>query len=163
MKTLEQHNIKLNFPFRLYWQQLFCPDTYVKFINPFSFWRRYQMNHLDACWEINLVHYLERCHKIEWQPTPLKKNPEPIKNYSKIQASQGLPWEKTPQNTIFVSQPSITLKYRGVTYFTSSVIVLNTHKIETTPTLVTLYNTTKSSPSDKSNNSKTSTDISQPY
>ncbi len=69
MTIREKQKIKVNFPIAQYFQQLFCPSLYVKFINPFSFWRRYnRINHLEACRAINIVQHLERCRQIEWQP-----------------------------------------------------------------------------------------------
>ncbi len=155
MTIREEKKIKVNFPISQYFQQLFDPDLYVKFINPFNFWRRYRINHLENCWAINIVQYLERCRQIEWQPgrsrSDLLRSPrsasaslrsqrdtEPIKNFTEIGTYRSVPWEKTPKNTIFISQPSMKLKYRGVTYRTSNIVAVNTNKIEIKPGLVTL-------------------------
>ncbi len=161
MTIREEQKIKVKFPISQYLQQLFCPDTYVKFINPFNFRRRYRINHLETCWEIDIVQHLERCRQIEWQPAQqrtaslrgasLLRSPrsaeaklrsqlhtKPIKNLTEIATYGGLPWEKTPQNTILISQPSMKLKYRGVTYRTSNIVAVNTNKIEIKPSVVTL-------------------------
>ncbi|MDJ0569853.1 MAG: hypothetical protein QNJ53_12500 [Pleurocapsa sp. MO_192.B19] len=66
MTTTEKRPTKISFPFGLYLRQLFSADTYVRFINPFSFWRRYRINHLETCGELDTVEYLERCHQIKW-------------------------------------------------------------------------------------------------
>ena len=55
MTIQEKQQFTVNFPVLKYFQQLFASDSYVKFINPFRFWRRYRINHLEACWSINLV------------------------------------------------------------------------------------------------------------
>ncbi len=155
--------IKVNFPINQYLQQLFCSDTYVKFINPFSFWRRYRINHLDNCWAINIVEYLERCRKIEWQPVRQHQDNEPIKNFIATGRYRSVPWEKTQQNTILIAQPILELKYRGVTYRTSGIVAVNANKVEIKPSLVTLDSSEKLFPSsNNSNNSETSSNLSQP-
>ncbi len=131
MKTQEQRKIKINFPLGRYFQQLFASDIYVKFINPFSFWRRYRINHLEACWEINIVQYLERCHQIEWQPVRSYQDDKPSKNLSKTGKYRGVSWQKTPQNTVLIFQPIFDLKYRGVTYLTSGIVAVNIGKVAT--------------------------------
>lgn len=138
MKTQEEQQIKLRFPFSLYFQQLFCPDAYVKFINPFGFWRRYRIKHLETCWDINIVRYLEQCHQIEWQLVRSHLDNKPNKNPIQTGIYRGLPWKKTPQNTILISQPSFELKYRGVTYITSGIVAVNNNKVETKTSQVTL-------------------------
>ncbi len=112
--------IKIKFPWCLYFQQLFSADVYVKFINPLSFWRRYQIDHLENCRAINIVQRLECCLQIEWQPTQLNK--PPLANRSKSRSYQGVIWEKKAQNMILMTQPSLKLQYRGVTYFTDNMI-----------------------------------------
>ena len=167
MKTKEEQKIKISFPLGLYLQQLFCPDIYVKFINPFKFWRRYRINHLEACWEINTVRYLERCRKIEWQPARQQQNNKPIKNFTEIDTYRCF-WENTPHNLILISQPSMKLKYRGVTYLTNRIVAVNASKVETQPSQVTLDGSEIdgsekiSTDSNNSNNSETSSNISQP-
>ena len=162
-----EQKIKVNFPISQYFQQLFCPDTYVKFINPFSFWRRYRINHLDNCWAINIVQYLERCRKVKWQPArPQQDNEEPIKNFTATGTYRSVPWEKTHQNTILIAliaQPIVELKYRGVTYRTSGIVAVNANKVEIKPSLVTLDSSEKLSPSsNNSNNSETSSNLARP-
>ena len=110
MTARERQKLKVNFPLKQYLQQLFVADTDLKFINPFSFWRRYRINHLETCWAINPVQHLERCYQIEWKPLPSQA--ETVMNSS-------LPWEKTIQNTLLISQSSFELKYHGVTYRTT--------------------------------------------
>lgn len=69
MKAKKERKTKISFPLGLYFQQLIYPNTYVRTIDPFTFWHRYKIKHLETCWEINLVSYLERCRKLEWQPS----------------------------------------------------------------------------------------------
>ena len=68
MKIREEQKSRVNFPLRQYLQQLWGSERQVRCINPFSFWRRARINHLEACWAINIVQQLERCYQIEWQP-----------------------------------------------------------------------------------------------
>ena len=143
MKTQEKQKIKINFPLSQYFQQLFASDIYVKFINPFSFWHRYRINHLEACWEINIVQDLERCHQIEWQPVGSYQDDKLSKNLSKTGKYRGVSWQKTPRNTIFISQPSFELKYRGVTYRTSGIAAVNLGKVATKSRQVALDDSEK--------------------
>ncbi len=73
MKTKEKQKIKIGFPFKLYFKQLFCPDLYVRLINPFRFWHRYKLDRLEACWDFNIIQYLERCKKFKLQSDKQKK------------------------------------------------------------------------------------------
>ncbi len=130
MKTPIEQKIKLRFPLHLYFQQLFTPNLYVKFINPFGFWRRYRINHLENCWEFNTVRYLENCHKIDWQPTHSRDNQSPS-NLTAIGIYRGLLWEKNSKNTLLIVQPTIKLKYRGVTYRTNQIVGIEMEQIET--------------------------------
>jgi hypothetical protein len=113
--------IKLNFPFGLYFQQLFCSDIYVKFVNPFSFWRKYRIAHLETCWELNVVRYLEGCYQLEWQP-----------------ATPQFPPTDTYQNVILISQPRLELKYRGVTYSISGLSAIKISQVKTHPSQMIL-------------------------
>lgn len=164
MKPKEKQKIKISFPLGLYFQQLFCPKTYVKLIDPFSFWRRYRINHLEACWDFNMVRYLERCRQIEWQPTRQQQNNKSVKKCNEIGGTNiGLPWEKTPQNTILISQPSMKLKYRGVTYLTNPIVAVNTNQVKPQPSQITLDSSKKITTSSNNGDiSKTSSNISQP-
>ena len=127
MNSQEKSTIKIKFPWGLYFQQLFSADIYVKFINPFDFWRRYRIDHLESCRAINIVERLEYCLQIKYQPTQSDK--KLLKNSSKISLYQGLIWEKKPQNIIMMIQPSFELQYRGVTYFTGSMVGINANKL----------------------------------
>ncbi len=122
MKINHKRTLKNNFPLGLYFQQLFSPNAYVKFFNPFSFWRRYKTNHLENCWEINTVRYLERCHKLEYRKNLLTEDPESRIELTATGTYRGVPWQKTTKNTIFVSQTPLKLKYRGVTYVTKRIV-----------------------------------------
>jgi hypothetical protein len=130
MKTQAVHPIKLRFPLYLYFQQLFTPDLYVKFINPFSFWRRYRINHLETCWEFNLVRHLENCRKIDLQPKNFQQ-PTATDKITVTSIFRGLPWEKNPKNTILITQPTIQLKYRGVIYHIDLILGIDIDRIKT--------------------------------
>ena len=80
MKTKEKQKIKIGFPFKLYFKQLFCPDLYVRLINPFRFWHRYKLDRLEACWDLNTIQHLERCKKLKLQPDKQQENNEPLAN-----------------------------------------------------------------------------------
>lgn len=67
MNIGEKGAIKIGFPFGLYLKQLFSADTYVRYINPFNFWRRYRIDHLETCRELSTVKHLESCHKLDCQ------------------------------------------------------------------------------------------------
>ncbi len=84
MTIKEKQQFKVNFPILKYFQQLFASDSYVKFINPVRFWRRYRINHLEACWSINLVQYLESCYQLEYSPIQHQVNPDVLKKLSQI-------------------------------------------------------------------------------
>ena len=130
MKTKEKQPIKLHFPFDLYFQQLFARDTYVKFINPFSFWRRYRINHLETCWEIKTFQRLASFHQIALPPDCSPPNDRPIQNSTQAGIYRGVPWQKTPQQKILVAQPGIKLTYRGITYSKSRIVAINANQVE---------------------------------
>ena len=112
---------KISFPFLLYFKQLFAANIYVKFINPFDFWRRYRINHLEKCREINTIQDLENCYKVELQSKKLQNNEFFFpKNVYEIDLSK---------NKILVSQASVKLKYRGVAYYTSRIVVFNVNQV----------------------------------
>ena len=105
--------IKFSFPWSLYFRQLFAADTYVRFINPFNFWRRYRIKHLEKCSELDLIEHLERCYQ--------KKCPQRKTRNCKTQSNQRVYPEKVnyPESIykqIFIVQSSENLKYRGVEY-----------------------------------------------
>lgn len=84
MTIREKQQLKVNFPLIQYFQQLFASESSVRFINPFQFWRRYRINHLEACWSLNLVQYLERCHQLEYSPVPPQVDSDFLKNLNQI-------------------------------------------------------------------------------
>ncbi|MBE9048431.1 hypothetical protein IQ255_29290 [Pleurocapsales cyanobacterium LEGE 10410] len=118
MTIREQRAIKISFPWNLYFKQLFATDNYVKFFNPFNFWRKYRTNHLEACREFEPVEHLERCYEIEGQVK--------IANYktnnNTTDTHNTLPWNRISNNQILVVQPSIKLKYRGVEYQKTQIV-----------------------------------------
>ena len=153
MKTKTEQKIKLSFPLYLYLQQLFTPNLYVKFINPFSFWYQYRINHLETCWEFNTVLYLETCLKIDGQ---IKKNQhnQSLNNLNVVGIYRGLLWEKNSKNTLLIAQPSLKLKYRGVTYHINQIAGIDDQQLQTKSKPITSDGSDKIIP--KSNNSYTS-------
>lgn len=118
MNTEEKRLIKINFPLALYFKQLFAADTYVRYINPFSFWRKYKINHLETCCELDTIKYLERCYRLQERSPRLSninKNAEYINNLVCA------PYKQTDLNTIYISRPIVLLKYCGVTYLIQDI------------------------------------------
>ncbi len=134
MTIKEKRPVNLSFPFGLYFQQLFSTDTYVRLVNPFSFWHRYKINHLERCCELDTVEYLERCHQIEWRRAKLFA-PEKTKNLTETSAFSCFPLRQVEPKTIFIFQPSMKLKYRGVTYYTQEILGMNIHHAQIDPSL----------------------------
>ena len=124
MTIREKHPTKISFPFGLYFKQLFSADTYVRLINPFSFWHQYRNNHLETCCQLDIVQYLERCHQIEWRRANLLAHQE-TQNFTDISNLSCFPFEQIEPNMIFIVQPSIKLKYRGITYQTKEILGIN--------------------------------------
>ena len=105
--------IKFSFPWGLYFQQLFAADTYVRFINPFNFWRRYRIEHLEKCSGLDLIEHLERCYQKKCPQTKIKN--------CRIQANRTVYPVKlnSPESIckqLFIVQSSENLKYCGVEY-----------------------------------------------
>jgi hypothetical protein len=126
MTTRDRKPIKISFPIGLYFEQLFSADTYVRFINPFSFWRRYRINHLETCRELDPVQYFERCHQkssrsaksldlldlldlLDSLDFPGNENYPETTIYGLYNIFQ-----QADANTILVFQPKVQLEYRGV-------------------------------------------------
>ena len=106
--------IKFSFPWGLYFKQLFSADTYVRLINPFNFWRRYRLEHLETCSELDLIGHLERCYQKKYPQTKTKNcrirpDPEVHKNLANSE-------ESTLCKQLFIIQSSENLKYRGIEY-----------------------------------------------
>lgn len=134
MSKRQTRAIKISFPFGLYFEQLFYNDTYVRFINPFSFQRKYRIKHLESCRELNTVQYLESCHQLEWQSWKL---PHSGINENSLKISTlSTSFEQKTSNTIFVLQSSIELKYRGVTYRTRKIVSVNISSVQVEPGLL---------------------------
>lgn len=160
MNTEKKRLVRISFPFELYFKQLFSADTYVRFINPFSFWRRYRINHLEICSELNIVEHLEHSYRLKWQ-LPRLTNPKQSKDYTDSLDNSLL--KQTELNTIYISQPNIRLKYRGVSYYTRDVLSMNVKAIEMPatsfaidPSLVKLHNFEQHSNSNNISTSETS-------
>ena len=135
MNTGEKRGIKMGFPGGLYLRQLFSADTYVRHINPFSFWRRYKINHLESCRELDTVQYLKNCYQVKWQPTRvfnIKRNTDNTNtlNYALI--------KQVDSNRIVISQPTIRLKYRGVTYQVRDLTKTNIDYVRIDPSPIPL-------------------------
>lgn len=113
MNREEKQPIKISFPLALYFQQLFAANTYVRYINPFSFWRKYKIDHLEICRQLNTVEYLEHCYRLKSR-SPRLPNANKYSEY--IDSWVFIPYRQTDSNTLYISQPIVLLKYRGVTY-----------------------------------------------
>ena len=135
MNREEKRSTKISFPLALYFQQLFAADSYVRYINPFSFWRKYKINHLETCRELDTVKYLEHCYCLKSRSprlSSINKNTEYIDNLVYI------PYRKTDSNTIYISQPIIILKYRGVSYFAKDIYNIQIHCVRIDPQTIKL-------------------------
>lgn len=129
----EKRTTKMSFPFGLYLKQLFSADTYVKYINPFSFWHRYKIDRLEACRELDTVKYLENCRQLDCQVIK-HANTGLDKDYTDVSVNSLS--KQTELNTIYISQPWIELKYRGVSYYTRDTSNINIHVVEIDPSTV---------------------------
>ncbi len=136
MNTKETRPVKISFPISLYFKQLFSHDTYVRFINPFGFWRRYRIQHLETCHELDIVEYLERCHQLKWQASKAINCGNT--KFTEIFLSSHFPVQQLPPNAILIIQPSIKLKYRGVTYQTKKILSININNVQFEPGIVEL-------------------------
>ncbi|MGF1590233.1 MAG: hypothetical protein ACFCU7_13500 [Pleurocapsa sp.] len=132
MTIKEKRSVNISFPFGLYFQQLFSTDTYVRLINPFSFWHQYKINHLESCCELDTVAYLERCHQIEWRRAKLFA-PEKANRLTQTSAFNCFPLRQIEPKTIFIVQPSRKLKYRGVIYHTQEILGMNINYAQVDP------------------------------
>lgn len=135
MNTGEKRAVKIGFPFGLYLKQLFSADTYVRYINPFSFWHRYKIDHLKTCHELDTVKYLENCRQLDCQ---VVKHTNIGSDIDYAEASMDSLLRQTQSNTIYISQPRIKLKYRGVSYYTRNILDVDIHVVEIDPSIVKL-------------------------
>lgn len=134
MNTKEARPIKVNFPFSLYFKQLFAQDTYVRFINPFIFWRRYRINFLDTCCELNTVEHLESCYSLEWQSSKsigYRNN----QSFEGISSSSQVPAQQMSLHKIIVVIPGVELKYRGVACCKKETLSININNVEFVPSI----------------------------
>ncbi|MDJ0651016.1 MAG: hypothetical protein QNJ60_20170 [Xenococcaceae cyanobacterium MO_188.B19] len=122
-ETRVTQNPKVNFPFLLYFKQLFAANAniYVKLINPFSFWRRYRIEHLEKCRDFDIIQHLENCYQLELVS---KKFP----NCQSV-TKQNIFEPELSQNKILISQPNLQLKYRGVAYHTNRIVAVDANQI----------------------------------
>ena len=122
-ETRVTQNPKVNFPFLLYFKQLFAANAniYVKFINPFSFWRRYKIEHLEKCRDFDIIQHLENCYQVELLS---KKFP----NCQSV-TKQNISGVELSPNKILISQPNLQLKYRGVAYHTNRIVAVDANQI----------------------------------
>lgn len=134
MNTTETKPIKLSFPWSLYFEQLFSKDTYVRFINPWSFWREYRIKHLESCRELNTVQYLESCYQLQWRSRKLPHG-EISRNLIETSIPIGSA-DRQMLNIIFIPQASIELKYRGVTYQTKKIVTVKINSVSIDPNLL---------------------------
>ncbi|WP_156518842.1 hypothetical protein [Phormidesmis priestleyi] len=56
---------RLSSPLHQFWTQPIFSAAKVT-LNPFEFWNRYRIQHLEACWSYDSVPLLERCWVQEW-------------------------------------------------------------------------------------------------
>lgn len=132
MNTKEAIQIKVNFPFSLYFQQLFAQDTYVRFINPFSFWRRYRINFLETCCELNTVEHLESCYNLEWQSSKsigCRNN----QSFEEISDSSQVTAQQISLHKIIVVIPRVELKYHGAACCKQETLSININNVEFVP------------------------------
>ena len=121
MATRPTKPTTIGFPWNLYLRQLFSPDTYVKFINPFNFWRRYRIDHLETCHERDIIQHLERCYH---KPARTPKSSRTVKDQQTAETDD-LGHLSSPQPSpqiLLVARPKIKLKYRGVAYDFKEVV-----------------------------------------
>ena len=149
MNTEKKRLTKISFPFSLYLKQLFAADTYVRFINPFNFWQRYRINHLERCRELDIVQYFESCRKLSFQGV---KYTEIGLNRDCTDTSANSSSKQTELNTIYIRQPLIELKYRGVSYYIKDTLNTNINAVKIDPSAVK-SNSLRST--DNSNNANT--------
>jgi|GEM_PF-3031657 len=133
MNTGERRAIKIGFPFGLYLRQLFSADTYVRYINPFSFWHRYKINHLETCHELDTVEYLENCRRLNCQ---VVKHTNIGSDIDYADTSMDSLLRQTRSNTIYISQPVIKLKYRGVSYYAKDISDVDIRVVAIDPSIV---------------------------
>ena len=126
MKVKEEGKTTIKFPIQKYFQQIFSNSAYVTIINPFKFWRRYRIEHLESCYEYNLILFLDRCLRKERQP--VKQNQE--NNSTSSREDRSLSFNQQNPNVILISQPNYELKYRGVSYRSHSIYMSNRTGIE---------------------------------
>ena len=137
MNTGEKRAIKIGFPFSLYFKQLFSADTYARYINPFSFWHRYKIDHLKACHELDTVKYLENCRQLDYQAI---KHTNVSSDIDYTNASMDSLVRQARSNTIYISQPRIELKYRGVSYFIRDISNIDVHVVKIDPRVASWKN-----------------------
>ena len=153
MNTGVKRPIKITFPFGLYFRQLFSADNYVKLLNPFSFWRRYRINHLETCRELDTVQYLENCFQIEWRSA---RSCKLQRNKGYLDSSTYALFVPADGNSMIIAQRSIQLKYRGVTYHTRDIANINIDCQKIDPSEVKPNSIKQSSSSDFSDTTKKS-------
>lgn len=111
---------KFSFPWGLYFRQLFAANTYVRAINPFNFWRRYRLEHLENCSELDLIGHLERCYQKEYPQTKQKNYKTKAKH--KIETDKLNSAESILCKRLFVVQSCENLKYRGIEYCKPKIV-----------------------------------------
>jgi hypothetical protein len=61
-----QHSANLSFPLWQFLTQPISRSTQI-ILNPFRFWKHYQIQHLECCWNYDPVQHLDRCWAKEWE------------------------------------------------------------------------------------------------
>ena len=127
------NKIKRSFPLSLYFKQLFCSNCYVRLINPWKFWHQYQLEYLEACWNFNIIQHLERCKQKKLPPSKLNYSHKYFENQTATYRESNFTGITASQSIILITQPSIKLKYRGVTYFANHIVAVDVNKINFIP------------------------------
>ncbi|MBE9045492.1 hypothetical protein IQ255_13960 [Pleurocapsales cyanobacterium LEGE 10410] len=140
MNIEEKRVVKMSFPFGQYFEQLFAADTYVRFINPFGFWRRYKIEHLETCRELDTVKHFENCHQLDLQSARSMNLGSNGSNEDYTGILNNILTEQSESNRIYISQPNIKLKYRGVSYYAKDVLSMNITVVQIDPASVQTNN-----------------------
>lgn len=135
MATRPTKPTTISFPWNLYLRQLFSPDTYVKFINPFNFWRRYRIDHLETCRERDIIQHLERCYHKQARTPKSSRIPKDQQAKETDDLDRLSPAQPSPQ-ILLVVRPKIKLKYRGVAYDFREVVGIQIANTAIDPKLV---------------------------
>ena len=130
-ETKVAQKTKIIFPLRAYLKQLLATNIYVKFLNPWRFWRKCRIEHLETCLKFDEISYLEDCYQLDFLSNRFGES-QTLKSDRKTTAKQNGSNQNLSSNIILISQPSFELKYRGITYHKHKIVAvtLDSTKIE---------------------------------